>query len=133
MEKMNEKRLAVLKVVLECLKVAQEETNVKVFQESTQNKYMDLSCGNIRQLEAGKFIETTGNKIIALTYVIHHLKRPFESISLPEEIEELKKQNIEMALEKILLILNESHYSASDFAESTSVLKMLRRGSFEGQ
>ena len=129
MEKINEKILSVLKVALELLKV--EQTSLKTSLELAEG-------GRIRTLEEFKkfkeqpFIKTQGNKLYALSFVVNHLKREFDDIELPEELQELKEQNVLIALEIIHKIMLQEVFSASEFAESTKILGMLRKNSFEG-
>lgn len=129
MEKINEKRLVVLKVALELLKI--EQTSLKTSLELAEG-------GEIRTIEEFKkfkeqpFIKTQGNRLYALTFVANHLKRKFDGIELPEELQELKEQNVLIALEIIHKIMLQEVFSASEFAESTKILGLLRKNSFEG-
>ena len=129
MEKINEKRLVVLKVALELLKI--EQTGLKTSLEFIED-------GRAKTLEEFKnfkeqpFIKTQGNKLYALTFVINHLKREFDDIELTKELQELKEQNVLIALENIHKVMLQEVYSASDFAESTKILGILRKNSFKG-
>ena len=123
MEKINEKRLSVLKVALELLKIEQtKKTIVEVPVKGFKNvvKFDE------------PFIKTKDNKLYALTYVINHLKREFDDIELPRDLQELKEQNVLMALDHINKTMLQEVFSASDFAESIKILGMLRKNSFEG-
>ncbi len=131
MEKINEKRLSVLKVALELLKIEQTKRATVEIKEKDKVQE-DLSRGKIVKLEEVQFLNTKGNKLYALTFVINHLKREFDDIELPKELQELKEQNILMALEHIHKVMLQDVCSASDFAESTRILGMLRKNSFEG-
>lgn len=124
MENINEKRLAVLKVALESLRV-----------EQTKKTIIGVPVNgfeNAENLEGQPFVQTKDNKLYALIYVINHLKREFDDIELSKELQELKEQNIQMALENIHKTILQEVYSASDFAVNTKILGMLRKSSFEG-
>ena len=129
MEKINEKRLSVLKVALELLKI--EQISFKSALEITEGKRI-LTHEEFKNLQEQPFMVTKGNKLHALTYIINHLKREFNDIELPKELQELKEQNILISLDIIHKIMLQDVYSASDFAESTKILGMLRKNSFEG-
>lgn len=133
MEKINEKRLSVLKVALELLKHVQElqELKVKLVPIESSDK-IEMSLGTVRELENGECLEEGFQTVMdSISYTINHLGKPFESTNLSEELENLKKENIEIALDKILeifeLIRKGAVTRVSDFSDYTRILWMLRK------
>lgn len=130
MEKINEKRLTVLKVALELLKFVQENQELKI--GMTPLKSGLLPTDSVRELEVSECLQEGFQTVMdSISYTINHLGRPFESTNLSEELENLRKENIEIALEKILeifeLIKRGSVTRVSDFTDYTRVLWMLRK------
>ena len=103
MEKINDKRLSVLKVALECLLVIQKGLTEKVDSFGKADRDLggfDIGVKKLEPLEILGAIETS--LIDTVIYVVGHLKKPFEETNLSEELEELKKENINFALDMIL-------------------------------
>ena len=130
MEKINKKRLTVLKVALELLKFVQENQELKI--GMTPLKSGLLPTDSVRELEVSECLQEGFQTVMdSISYTINHLGRPFESTNLSEELENLRKENIEIALEKILeifeLIKKGSVTRVSDFTDYTRVLWMLRK------
>lgn len=103
MEKINEKRLSVLKVALECLLVVQKGLTETVdVLEKADVGLGDLNSG-VKKLEPLEILGAIETSLIdTVIYVIGHLKKPFEETELSEELESLKKENIDFALDRIL-------------------------------
>ena len=127
MEKINEKRLSVLKVALELLKEVQERQEINIQPINIEIN----STENVKELAVEELICSGQTIIDSISYTINHLGRSFESTDLSEELENLKKENIEIALNKILeifeLIRKGAVTRVSDFTEYTRVLWMLRK------
>ena len=127
MEKINEKRLSVLKVALELLKEVQERQEINIQPINIEIN----STENVKELAVEELICSGQTIIDSISYTINHLGRSFESTDLSEELENLKKENIEIALNKILeifeLIRKGAVTTVSDFTEYTRVLWMLRK------
>ena len=103
MEKINEKRLSVLKVALECLLVIQKAMSENEYVlMRTGGDLEDLSTGAVKKLESGEFLDFPESLINIVIYVFSILKKPFEETELSEELENLKKENIDFALDRIL-------------------------------
>lgn len=127
MEKINEKRLSVLKVALELLKEVQERQEINIQPINIEIN----STENVKELAVEELICSGQTIIDSISYTINHLGRSFESTDLSEELENLKKENIEIALNKILeifeLIRKGAVTRVSDFTDYTRVLWMLRK------
>ena len=127
MEKINEKRLLVLKVALELLKEVQERQEINIQPINIEIN----STENVKELAVEELICSGQTIIDSISYTINHLGRSFESTDLSEELENLKKENIEIALNKILeifeLIRKGAVTRVSDFTDYTRVLWMLRK------
>ena len=127
MEKINEKRLSVLKVALELLKEVQERQEINIQPINIEIN----STENVKELAVEELICSGQTIIDSISYTINHLGRSFESTDLSEELENLKKENIEIALNKILeifeLIRKWAVTRVSDFTDYTRVLWMLRK------
>ena len=127
MEKINEKRLSVLKVALELQKEVQERQEINIQPINIEIN----STENVKELAVEELICSGQTIIDSISYTINHLGRSFESTDLSEELENLKKENIEIALNKILeifeLIRKGTVTRVSDFTDYTRVLWMLRK------
>ena len=126
-KKINEKRLSVLKGALELLKEVQERQEINIQPINIEIN----STENVKELAVEELICSGQTIIDSISYTINHLGRSFESTDLSEELENLKKENIEIALNKILeifeLIRKGAVTRVSDFTEYTRVLWMLRK------
>lgn len=123
MEKINEKRLAVLKVALELLKVVQEKQEIELKPMIMEN--------NVKDLIVGECLYNGLTTMDSITYTINHLRKPFESSNLSDELENLQKENIEIALNKILeifeFIKKGELTTVGHFTDYTRVLWILRK------
>lgn len=123
MEKINEKRLAVLKVALELLKVVQERQEIEIKPILMDN--------DVKELAVGECLYNGLTIMDSITYTINHLRKPFESSNLSEELENLQKENIEIALDKILeifeFIKKGELTTVGHFTDYTRVLWILRK------
>lgn len=121
MEKINEKRLSVLKVALECLLVVQKAMSKNEYVlMRTGGDLEDLSTGAVKKLESGEFLDFPESLINIVIYVISHLKKPFEETELSEELENLKKENIDFALDRILERLEKIKKSETIYIQELS-------------
>lgn len=123
MEKINEKRLAVLKVALELLKVVQERQEIEIKPILMDN--------DVKELAVGEYLYNGLTTMDSITYTINHLRKPFEYSNLSEELEDLQKENIEIALDKILeifeFIKKGELTTVGHFTDYTRVLWILRK------
>lgn len=121
MEKLNEKRLAVLKVALECLLVVQKAMSANEYVlVKTGVDHENLSLGAVKKLEPGESLDFPESLINSVIYVISHLKKPFEETELSEELEKLKKENIDFALDRILERLEKIKKSETIYIQELS-------------
>ena len=121
MEKINEKRLVVLKVALECLLVIQKAMSENEYVlMRTSGDLEDLSTGAVKKLKSGEFLGFPESLINIVIYVISHLKKPFEETELSEELENLKKENIDFALDMILERLEKIKESETIYIQELS-------------
>ena len=133
MEKINEKRLSVLKVALECLLVVQKGLTETVdVLEKADVGLGDLNSG-VKKLEPLEILGAIETSLIdTVIYVIGHLKKPFEETELSEELKSLKKENIDFALDRILERLEKIKKSekvhTSELMDFIRVLFHLERG-----
>lgn len=123
MEKINEKRLAVLKVALELLKVVQKRQEIEIKPILMDN--------DVKELAVAECLYNGLTTMDSITYTINHLRKPFESSNLSEELENLQKENIEIALDKILeifeFIKKGELTTVGHFTDYTRVLWILRK------
>ena len=78
MEKINEKRLSVLKVALELLKEVQERQEIDIEPINIEIN----STENVKELAVGELICSGQTIIDSISYTINHLGRSFESTDL---------------------------------------------------